>query len=115
MDRPSKSSMITTRWVFAKKIQASSVVFKARLVARGCQQDSESFGEIYSPVAKWPTIRVFFAVSNFHDLSIFHVDVKCAFLNGVINEEIYIEIPECVEVDDSEKVCKLNKALYGLK
>lgn len=72
--------------------------------------------ETYAPVSRMSLLRSMLAVINKYNLYACHLDVKTAFLNGVLEEEIYMEIPDGLEVDKDikrTKVCKLNKALYG--
>ena len=73
--------------------------------------------ETYAPVSRLAVIRASLAIINKCDLDIVQLDVKTAFLNGILEGHIYMEIPEGVRTRDSEKsrVCKLKKTLYGLK
>jgi hypothetical protein len=90
---------------------------KARLVAKGYSQvKGLDFGETYAPVARLELIRILLAYATYHGFKLYQMDVKSAFLNGPINEEVYVEQPPGFE--DSEypyHVYKLSKALYGLK
>jgi Reverse transcriptase (RNA-dependent DNA polymerase)/Integrase core domain/GAG-pre-integrase domain len=114
---------IGSKWVF--KIKADGR-FKARLCARGyTQQYGIDYEETFAPVAKFTTIRTLLAIAAKMDLEIHHMDVKTAFLNGIIDEEIYMEQPEGYEEDlpetgnnhndDRPVVCRLKKSIYGLK
>lgn len=118
VDRPAES-VITSRWVFTKKVGVDkSEVFKARLVARGFEQNSNlEYDEIYSPVARLATVRTLLAVSNEKNYHIHQLDICNAFLNGHLNEPVFMEIPDGIytNVNRNEKVLKLNKSLYGLK
>lgn len=88
--------------------------YKARLVARGfSQKASFDYEETYSPVAKHTTLRILFSVVNHFDMHMEHMDVKNAFLNGDLTEDIYMQQPKGFQ--EGNKVCKLNKAIYGLK
>lgn len=111
-----ESEIIECKWVFKKKKDESGNVakYKARLVARGFQQKGMSFSDIYSPVAKLPSIRVFLAVCNKFDMKIHQLDVCSAFLNGDIKENVYITLPKGFKEKEGT-VCKLRKSLYGLK
>jgi hypothetical protein len=90
---------------------------KARLVAKGYSQvESLDFGETYAPIARLESIRILLAYATYHGFKLYQMDVKSAFLNGPIKEEVYVEQPPNFE--DSEypnHVYKLSKALYGLK
>ena len=88
-----------------------------RLVARGFQQrESEDFDETYVPIAKWNTIRTFVSVAAHYGWYIFHLDVKSAFFQGNIHEEVYIQQPQGFEISGHEHlVYRLNRALYDLR
>ena len=90
---------------------------KARLVCKGyAQQEGIDFEETFAPVAILEAIRMFLALSIFQKFKVFQMDVKSAFLNGDLNEEVYIEQPDgFILGNDPNLVCKLKKALYGLK
>lgn len=79
------------------------------------QQDRLDHSEIYAPVAKLPTLRILLAIACKYNLNISQMDVKNAFLNGEIEEEVYLKLPKGIEVTDNNKVLKLQKSLYGLK
>lgn len=88
---------------------------KARLVARGFSQEySTDSNETFAPVARISTFRFLLAYANQLNLLVHHMDVKIAFLNGNLKEEIYMKVPEGVN-NPNNQVCKLNKSLYGLK
>jgi hypothetical protein len=105
--------------VFRNKQDEHGVVTinKARLVAKGYSQvEGLDFGETYAPVARLESIRILLAYATYHGFKLYQMDVKSAFLNGPIKEELYVEQPSGFE--DSEypnHVYKLSKALYGLK
>jgi hypothetical protein len=90
---------------------------KARLVTKGYSQvEGLDFGETYAPVARLESIRILLVYATYHGFKLYKMDVKSAFLNGPIKEEVYVEQPPGFE--DSEypnHVYKLSKALYGLK
>lgn len=111
--RAQGKEIITSRWLFKIKENGRH---KARLVARGCQQRGNQidFKELYSPVVDTTSLRILFALAAQNDLTITTFDVKTAFLNGSLDEEIYMTVPEGFEVEEN-KVCLLKKALYGLK
>src|SRR6187397_2893047 len=90
---------------------------KARLVAKGfTQTEGLDFDESYAPVARLDAIRLFLAFAAHKDFKVYQMDVKSAFLNGELAEEVYVEQPPGFEVSsESRMVYKLQKALYGLK
>jgi hypothetical protein len=116
--RPNQN-VVGTKWVFCNKQDEHGVVTrnKARLVAKGYSQvEHLDFGETYAPVARLKSIRILPAYATYHGFKLFQMDVKSAFLNGPIKEEVYVEQPPGFEDSDySNHVYKLSKALYGLK
>jgi hypothetical protein len=116
--RPNQN-VVGTKWVFRNKQDEHGVVTrnKARLVAKGCSQvEGLDFGETYAPVARLESIRILLAYATYHGFKLYQMNVKSAFLNGPIKEEVYIEQPPGFE--DSEypnHVYKLSRALYRLK
>jgi hypothetical protein len=104
---PEGNKVISSKWVFKVKEVGSDKVYKARLVARGFEQ-SDCDLEVYSPVARLPTFRVFMSIANKLQLPVHQMDVVGAFLHGDIDEIVYLKLP-------CGKICKLNKSLYGLK
>jgi hypothetical protein len=105
--------------VFKKNLRLDGTIekYNARLVANGyTQKEGEDFFATYSPVARLTTIRVLLSLAASHGLLVHQMDVKMAFLNGELDEEIYMDQPDGFVVDDQEgKVCKLLKYLYGFK
>jgi hypothetical protein len=99
------------------KLDGSVEKYKVRLVAKGYgQKEGIDFFDTYSPVTRVTTIRTLLALASIHNLIIHQMDVKTAFLNGDLVEEIYMEQPEGLIVKGQEhKVCRLQKSLYGLK
>ena len=91
--------------------------YKARLVVKGYRQkEGLDYFDIYSPVTRITSIRMLIALAAVHDLKIHQMDVKTAFLNGELEEKIYMEQPEGFIVPGKEKkVYRLVKSLYGLK
>lgn len=84
-------------------------------MARGfSQQYLTDYNETFAPVARLASFRFMLVFANQYNLLIHHMDVKTAFLNGDLKEEIYMKIPQGAEYKE-DYVCKLNKALYGLK
>src|SRR5436190_9749061 len=118
-DRPYGCKPVGCKWVFKKKLRPDGIIdkYKARLVVKGyTQKEGEDFFDTYSPVARLTTIRVLLSLATSHGLLVHQMDVKTAFLNGELEEEIYIEQPDGFVLNGHEgKVCKLLKSLYGLK
>ncbi|GAB2277235.1 hypothetical protein Dimus_039224 [Dionaea muscipula] len=118
--RPKNASIIDCKWIFKIKegiSKSEPIKYKARLVAKGfSQKEGIDYTEIFSPVVKYKTIRIILAIVAFYDLELEQMDVKTAFLNGDLDETIYMNQPAGY-VDNLHKnhVCKLNKSLYGLK
>ena len=116
---PAGRKAIGCKWVFKVKTLADGTVdrYKARLVAKGyAQTKGMDYEETFAPVAKFASIRLLLALAAAEDMVIHQMDVKTAFLNGELNEEIYMEQPEgFVKTDSSGLYCKLLKSLYGLK
>ncbi|KAI5336044.1 hypothetical protein L3X38_026178 [Prunus dulcis] len=119
VERPTDKPVIRVKWVFKTKLNLDGTVqkHKARLVAKGYAQKSGiDYNETFALVARLDTIRTLIALAAQKGWKLFQLDVKSAFLNGVLEEEVYTEQPEGFEVKTaSHKVYKLKKALYGLK
>lgn len=90
--------------------------FKSRLVAQGYSQvKGVDYEEVFSPVARYTSVRSLLALANAQDLEIHQMDVKTAFLNGSLYCEIYMSQPKgFVDADRPNHVCKLKKSIYGL-
>jgi hypothetical protein len=116
---PPSRRLSGTKWVFRNKQDEHGVVTrnKDRLVAKGYSQvEGLDFDETYAPVARLDSIRILLAYATYHGFKLYQIDMKSAFLNGLIKEEVYVEQPPGFE--DSEypnNEYKLLKALYGLK
>ncbi|GJS31606.1 retrovirus-related pol polyprotein from transposon TNT 1-94 [Tanacetum coccineum] len=117
--QPKNMTIIGTKWVFRNKLDENGVVSrnKARLVAQGYnQQEGIDYDETYAPVARLESIRILLAYACALDFKLFQMDVKSAFLNGFINEEVYVaQPPGFIDFEKPDHVYKLKKALYGLK
>ena len=117
--RPTDHPTIGTKWVYRNKVDESGIVTrnKARLVAQGySQEEGIDFDETYAPVARLEAIRILIAYACHLNFKLFQMDVKSAFLNGFIQEEVYVEQPPGFENPSfPNHVFKLRKALYGLK
>ena len=119
VELPPGSKAIGCKWVSKKKLKLDGSIdkYKARLVAKGfTQKKGIDYFDTYSPVSSITTIIKLIVLASIHNLVIHQMDVKTAFLNGDLDEEIYMEQPEGFIVKGQEhKVCKLVKSLYGLK
>ncbi|GJV60423.1 retrovirus-related pol polyprotein from transposon TNT 1-94 [Tanacetum coccineum] len=117
--QPKNMTVIGTKWVFRNKLDENGIVSrnKARLVAQGYnQQEGIDYDETYAPVARLESIRILLAYACALDFKLFQMDVKSAFLNGFINEEVYVaQPPGFIDFEKPNHVYKLKKALYGLK
>ena len=113
------SKQVGCKWVFKTKRDSNGNIerFKARLVAKGyTQKDGIDYKETFSPVSKKDSLRIIMALVAQYDLELHQMDVKTAFLNGDIEEEIYMDQPEGFSMDGKDHmVCKLKKSIYGLK
>ena len=116
---PEDKNIVGSRWVFKVKRNADGSVekFKARLVAQGYSQAKGiDYQEVFSPVVRSTSIRSLLALANTLDWEIHQMDVKTAFLQGDLTEEIYMEQPEGYRSEEHpDYVCRLKKSLYGLK
>ncbi|KAJ9542837.1 hypothetical protein OSB04_029343 [Centaurea solstitialis] len=117
--RPWGKSIIGLKWIFRNKKHENELIIrnKARLVAKGYrQQEGIDYGETFAPVARIEAIRIFLAYATHKNMTVYQMDVKCAFLNGVLQGEVYAVQPEgFVDPRYPSHVYVLDKALYGLK
>jgi hypothetical protein len=116
---PTGRRALTSRWVFKVKRDEMGKVdrYKGRLVARGfAQQHGVDYEETYSPVVRFDTIRALLAHAVQSGLHVHQMDVETAFLNGELEEEVFMQQPEgYAEPGKEDLVCRLKKSLYGLK
>ena len=116
-------SIVTSKWIYKIKNDADGSIekYKARFMALGFSQKEgidyeKNYEENFAPVAKYTSIRSVLALAAVMKWKIHQMDVKTAFLNGVVEEEVYVEQPLGFETHDREThVCRLKKYLYGLK
>jgi len=119
VETPQDKRPIALRWIDKVKVNPKGEVVrhKARFVAKGyLQWAGIDYGEVFAPVARLETIRVVVSFATHSDWSMHQLNVKSAFLNGPLEEDVYVMQPQGFEVRGQEhKVFKLKKALYGLK
>ncbi|GKA85781.1 retrovirus-related pol polyprotein from transposon TNT 1-94 [Tanacetum coccineum] len=117
--QPDCVMIIALKWIYKVKLDEYGDVLKnkARLVANGYRQEEGfDFEESFAPVARIKAIRIFIANAASKNITIYQIDVKTAFLNGELKEEVYVSQPEgFVDPDHPTHVYRLKKALYGLK
>nr|GEV27684.1 retrovirus-related Pol polyprotein from transposon TNT 1-94 [Tanacetum cinerariifolium] len=117
--QPRNMTIIGTKWVFRNNLDENGIVSrnKARLVAQGySQQEGIDYDATYAPVARLESIGILLAYACALDFKLFQMDVKSIFLNGFINEEVYVAQPSrFIDFEKSDHVYKLKKALYDLK
>ncbi|KAJ9544821.1 hypothetical protein OSB04_024528 [Centaurea solstitialis] len=117
--KPRKRTIIGSKWIFRNKLDEVGTIIrnKDRLVAQGYRQEEGiDYDETFAPVARLEAIRLFLAFAAYMNFRVFQMDIKNAFLNGKLNEEVYVaQPPGFVDPKFPDHVYKLNKALYGLK
>ena len=117
--RPPHRQVIGLKWIFKTKYHADGTLdkHKARLVAKGYSQvEGVDYEETFAPTARYTSIRCALALAAHNKWPIFQMDVKSAFLNGDLKEEVYVEQPPGFEIlEQQNMVYRLHKALYGLK
>ena len=116
---PEGRKAIGCKWLYKIKYNADGNVerYKARLVAQGFNQRYWiDYEETFSPVVRFESVRTVIALATKYGLELHQMDVKAAFLNGELKEDIYMKQPEVfIEKDKDILVCKLRKSIYGLK
>nr|GEU66365.1 hypothetical protein [Tanacetum cinerariifolium] len=116
---PYGKTIIGSKWVLRNKMEETGIVIKnkARLVAQGyIQQEGIDYDENFALVARLEEIRIFLAFATYMHFTVYQMDVKSTFLNGKLKEEVYVKQPQDFESNEfPNHVCKLDKALYGIK
>ena len=118
VERLKGKSIVDCKWIFKLKYKADGFLkrHKARWVAKGYTQTyGVDYQETFAPVAKMNTVIILMLMVAHYNWKLLQYDVKNAFLHSDLDEEIYMNIPSGFEGDTCNKVCKLKKALYGLK
>ena len=118
VEEPQGVKSIPVRWIFKKKLGAQGNIerYKARLVAKGfMQREGLDFNEVFAPVSKHTTLRTLLGMVASQDLELHQLDIKTAFLNGELEETIYMQQPRGYEEGSTNTVCLLKKSLYGLR
>ena len=119
VELPPTKKAISSRWVYKLKpgSHGGPPRYKARLVARGFEQkDGIDFFDTFAPVVRWETIRILLAIATHQNWTIHQLDVLTAFLNGILEEDVYMHQPlGFVQKGAEHLVCKLHKSLYGLR
>jgi len=119
VDLPSQSKLIGNKRVFTIKRRADGTIdkFKARLVVKSFTQiEGVDYENTFCPKVKIASVRLLLPLASYLDLELFQMDVKTAFLNGNIKEEIYMDQPiGFLSKGQEDKVCRLNRSIYGLK
>ena len=112
-------NVIGTKWIFKNKSDEHGTVIrnKSRLVAQGYTQvEGVDFDEIFAPVARLESIRILLAITSHLNFKLYQMGVKSAFLNGMLQEKVYVEQPKgFIDPHKLDDVYKLKRALYGLK
>lgn len=114
---PPGRKTVKTKWIFRTKRDNNGQIVrhKARLVAKGyTQRQGVDYNETFAPVVRYTSVRFLVALAVQRGLKIHQMDAITAFLQGDLSEEIYLEQPDGFD-DNSGRVCKLNRAIYGLK
>jgi hypothetical protein len=117
--RSKEKLVVSSKWIYETKHSADRSIekYKARFMARGfSQKERIYYEEIFALVARYSSIRTTLAIAAIMKCKIHQMDVKTPFLNGVVEEEVYVELPQGFETHDRQThVCRLKKSLYGLK
>ena len=117
--RPKGVNVIGTKWIFKNKIDEDGEIIwnKSQLVTQGYTQvEGVDFDESFAPVTRLESIHILMSIACTMNLKLYQMDVKCAFLNGYLNEEVFVEQPKGFKDPHfSNHVLRLKKAHYGLK
>ena len=114
---PPRKSVVGCKWIYKIRTRSDGSIerYKARFVVKGfTQEHGIDYEETFAPVARISSVRTLLAIAAASKWDIFQMDVKNAFLNGDLSEEVYMQPPPGLSVDFN-KVCHLQRALYGLK
>ena len=119
-DIPPDRKLISSKWVFKKKYLTSGLIdkYKARLVARGfTQREGVDYEETFSPTLRYESLRLLLSLAAVYGLRLWLLDVITAYLNGDLDKEIFMSIPEGIPKTEQNrgKCLRLLKGLYGLK
>ncbi|GJU35844.1 retrovirus-related pol polyprotein from transposon TNT 1-94 [Tanacetum coccineum] len=116
---PNNIKPLTLKWLFKNKFDEENTIIrnKTRLVVRGYRQEEGiSFEESFAPVARMEAIKIFLAYAAHKSFIVYQMDLKTAFLHGLLKEDVYVCQPEgSIDADHLSHVYKLKKAIYGLK
>ncbi|KAK1662905.1 hypothetical protein QYE76_051064 [Lolium multiflorum] len=115
VDLPDSRKAVENKWIFKRKTDADGnvTVYKARLVAKGFRQiQGVDYDETFSPVAKLKSVRILLAIAAFFDYEIWQMDVKTAFLNGDIEEELYMVQPKGFVDPKNANMCHGEACIY---
>ena len=118
VDLPPGSKPLGCKWIFKRKMKTDGSInkYKATLVAKFYKQRGLDYFDTYSPITRITYIHMLIAIVALHNIEIHQMDVKTAFLNGDLNEEIYMDqLKGFISLGQEKKVCRLVKSLYGLK
>ena len=117
--RPEGVHVIGTKWIFKNKTDKDGEIIrnKSRLMAQGYTQvEGVDFVESFAPMARLESIRILMPIACTLNFKLYQMNVKCAFLNGYLNEEVFVEQPKGFEDPHfPNHMLRLKKALYGLK
>jgi hypothetical protein len=114
-----EAKKVGCKWIYKTKYDSKGKIerFKARLVAKGfTQREGIDYTETFSPISKKDSFRIVMTLIAHYDLELHQMDVKTVFLNGDLQENVYMTQPEGFVVEGKEHMgCKLKKSIYGLK